>query len=244
MESTPTADRDAFQTTHWTTVLEASRAQTEVSQDAFARLYLQYWYPLYAYTRRRGLSPHEAEDITQDFFALLIRKQSLSGLQREGGKFRSFLLKSLEHLLANEWRRGQTQKRGSGQRPLSLDVESAEALFALEPSDGQTPDALFDRRWAFAVLEQVRERLREDYRIAGKSDQFERLRPYLLGERAAPAYGVLAPKLGMTENALKVAVHRLRQRYGELLRQEILRTVSNANEVNDELRHLIGIVGS
>lgn len=233
----------AFQTTHWTQILKAAHPDAPSDNAAFADLYLAYWHPLYAFARRRGLSPAEAEDIIQDFFLHLVSKQALSGLHRDGGRFRSFLLKSLDNFLRNEWQRAQAQKRGGGQRPLSLNAEEGETRFALDTPDGETPETIFEKRWAFTLLEHVTERLREEYAEAGKRELFDQLRGSLQGDRSSPAYATIAAQCGMIEGAVKVAVHRLRQRYGELLRQAIARTVSDPAEVDDELRYLISVVG-
>ena len=240
MESEPKPS--AFCTTQWTVVLEAANPRG-ADGAAFGGLYLTYWYPLYAYVRRRGFSPMEAEDITQDFFTRLVSKQSLTGLNREGGKFRSFLLRSLDNFLANEWDRRQAQKRGGGQRALSLNVEDGEARFALDMPSVETPESLFEKRWAFTLLEHVTGQLRSEYATAGKRELFEQLRPHLQGDRSGPSYAMIAAQFNMTEGAVKIAVHRLRHRYGELLRQEIARTVGSPAEVDEELRYLISVVG-
>jgi len=232
----------AFQTTHWTVVLQAANGSGSDS-SAFATLYSIYWPPLYAFVRRRGLSPAEAEDVIQDFFTHLVSKQALSGLERDGGRFRSFLLRALENFLINEWRRRQAQKRGGGARVLSLDAREAETTVALDSSVGETPESLFEKRWAFTVLELVANQLRAEFEESGKGEMFARLRGCLQGDRSGAAYSEIAAALGMTENAVKVAVHRLRARYGELLRQAIARTVASAAEVDDELRYLIAVVG-
>jgi RNA polymerase sigma-70 factor (ECF subfamily) len=242
MQPEPTV-AGAFRTTHWTVVLEASRADSQHSQEAFASLYLQYWYPLYAYVRRRGYQPAEAEDITQDFFTRLLSHESLAGLQRAGGKFRSFLLKTLENFLANEWDRAHAQKRGGGQPPLSLNVEQGEARFALDAPDADTPASLFEKRWAFTLLERVMARLQTEYVEADKHSLFDQLRSHLQGDRSGPAYAVIAAQCGLSEGAVKVAAHRMRYRYGELLREEIARTVSSSEEVDEELRYLIRVIG-
>jgi DNA-directed RNA polymerase specialized sigma24 family protein len=234
----------AFRTTHWTVVLEAAQANSVSHDEAFTRLYLQYWYPLYAYVRRRGFPPAEAEDVTQDFFTRLVSKQSLSGLQREGGRFRSFLLRAVDNFLANEWDRAHAQKRGEGQHPLSLNVEAGEARLALDLPEAETPATLFERRWAFVLLENVTAQLRAEYAKAGKAELFERLHPHLQGDRSGPPYATIAAQCGPSEGAVKVAVHRMRHRYGELLRQEIARTVSSPEEIDEELRYLIQVVGS
>jgi RNA polymerase sigma-70 factor (ECF subfamily) len=234
----------AFRTTHWTVILEAADPGDRGAPDAFARLYSDYWYPLYAYVRRRGHSPHEAEDITQDFFLHLLEKPSLAGLQREGGKFRSFLLRSLDNFLVNQWGRARASKRGGGTAPQSIDASKGETRFALAAQDTATPETLFERQWAFSLLAIVLERLRAECAAAGKDALFEGLRPHLQGERSGPAYAEVASRHGLSEGAVKVAAHRLRQRYGEMLRDEIARTVSAPEEVDEELRHLIAVCGS
>jgi len=233
----------AFHTTHWTVVLEAAASGTSQDGSAFAELYLAYWPPLYAYSRRRGFSSAEAEDIIQDFFTRLVSKEALAGLQREGGKFRSFLLRALDNFLANEWDRNRAQKRGAGQRPLSLNAQEGEARFALDAPDHETPESLFEKRWAFTLLERVANRLREEYAGAGKPKLFDQLRAHLQGDRSGPPYATIAAQCDMTEGAVKVAVHRMRHRYGELLREAVACTVSDPAEVEGELRHLISVVG-
>jgi len=232
-----------FQTTHWTVVLEAVSSNQGHNGDAFAELYLSYWSPLYAYARRRGFSPAEAEDIIQDFFTRLVSKESLSGLQRDGGRFRSFLLGALNNFLANEWDRTQAQKRGGGQRPLSLNAEEGEACFGMEAPDADTPESLFEKRWAFTLLEHATNQLRVEHDRAGKRGLFDQLRGCLQGDRSGTPYATVAVQCGMSEGAVKVAVHRMRHRYGELLRENIARTVSSPSEVDEELRYLIGVVG-
>jgi RNA polymerase sigma factor (sigma-70 family) len=232
-----------FQTTHWTSILQVAGPDSNAASDAFARLYLDYWYPLYAYVRRRGLSRSEAEDLTQDFLTRLLEKRALATLKPEGGRFRSFLLRSLDNFLANEWDRTHAQKRGSGARALSLNLEEGESRFALEHCEHETPESLFEKRWVFTLLEHVRERLRHEYAQAHKADLFDELRVYLQSDRAGPPYAEVASRRGMSEGAVKVAVHRLRHQYGELLRHEISRTVSSAAEVDEELRALIAVVG-
>lgn len=236
-------EASAFLTTHWTVVLEAARPGGVGGQEAFARLYQDYWYPLYAFVRRRGFAPAEAEDVTQDFFTRLIEKQSLSGLQRRGGRFRSFLLSSLENYLANEWDRAHAQKRGSGQTPLSLNAEDGEACFIREQTDGETPESLFEKRWVFTLLDHVLQRLQDECLQEGKDKFFDDVRLHLQGDRQGPPYAEVAARHTLSEGAVKVAVHRLRRRYGQLLRDEIARTVSSPGEVDEELRYLIGVVG-
>ena len=231
----------AFRTTHWSVVLEAARPGADGSLEAFARVYEDYWFALYAYIRRRGYSPPDAADIAQDFFLHLIEKQSLEGMERNGGKFRSFLLGSLNNFLANAWDRTHAQKRGAGQPLLTLSTGDAEAKYALEPAAAETPETIFERQWVFTLLAKVLEYLSAECESAGKGKLFQDLRLHLQGERQGPPYAEVAARHGMTEGAVKVAAHRLCQRYGELLREEIARTVGNVAEVDDELRHFIAV---
>ena len=231
----------AFRTTQWTVVLGAASPDVDGSSHAFGQLYSDYWYPLYAYVRRRGYAPLDAEDITQDFFVHLIADQSLEGMEHKGGKFRSFLLRSLDNFLANQWDRTRAQKRGAGVRPLSLNLTDGEARFSIEAPAAETPETLFERQWIFTLLAKVLEYLNAECEAAGKGKLFADLRLHLQGEQTGPPYAEVAARHNMSEGAVKVAVYRLRQRYGELLREEIARTVSHADEVEDELRHFIAI---
>lgn len=240
--SIPSCGQSAFVTTQWTVVLEAARWNSSVGHEAFARLYLDYWRPLYAYVRRRGFVQAEAEDITQSFFARLLEKHALTGLEREGGRFRSFLLAALGHFLANEWDRTRAQKRGGGQPLLSLDANECERGIALEQPAVDTPATVFEKEWTLTLLKQVMERLRLECLSAGKEGFLEDVRLHLQGDRQGPSYAEVATKWGTTEGAVKVAVYRLRQRYGELLRDEIGRTVGSPAEVDEELRYLISVV--
>ena len=226
-----------FATTRWTVVLTAARLDTSRAQKALAELCETYWYPLYAYVRRRGHAPADAEDLTQGFFARLLEKQSLGAAQRERGRFRSFLLASLNHYLADEWDKAGAQKRGA-RRVVSLDAQSAESRYAAEPRDTLSPDRLFERQWSLQLLEEVLRQLRAEYAAAGQGELFERLRFCLAGERDAAPYAELAAQLKSTEGAVKVAVHRLRKRYRAKLRAEIAQTVGSDDEVEEELRFL------
>jgi RNA polymerase sigma factor (sigma-70 family) len=230
-----------FTTTHWSVVLEAARPESAGSVQAFARLYRDYWYPLYGYVRRRGRSPHEAEDLTQDFFVTLLERQRLRGMERAGGRFRSFLLKALQNFLANEWDRASARKRGGGVPVLPLDDLDAESRFLADGSGG-SPETDFDRSWAFAVIRHAMDNLAREMEAAGKGNLLQLLRPHLQGDRSGRPHAEVAAELGLSEGAVKVAVHRLRQRYGELLRAEVARTVGTHAEVADELRHLINTV--
>jgi RNA polymerase sigma-70 factor (ECF subfamily) len=197
-----------------------------------------YWYPIYAYMRRRRHKYQEAEDLTQEFFASLLEREPLASADQSKGRFRSFLLTMVKRFLINEWDRSQAQKRGGGQRIIAMDALDAEARYAIEPTDDLTPERLFDRRWAMAVLDQVLARLRRDHVACGKTELFEALRG-CLADGPDTSYAHVAQKLGMSEGAVKVAAHRLRQRYRQLLREEIAQTVESPQEVEAEIRHLM-----
>ena len=234
MTTTPSSV-GSFAATRWTVVLTAGQSQSPQAGRALEELCRLYWYPLYAYVRRRGYESHEAEDLTQDFFARLLAKNYLADVDRAKGKFRSFLLVSLKHFLANEWDRAQAEKRGGGHTIISLD---AETRYRQEPKDELSADKLLDRQWAIALLDQVLDRLGAEYGDAGKIEVFEQLKVTLTGASAAIPYAAVAVKLGTTEGAVKVAAHRLRQRYRKLLREEIAHTVASPAEVDEEIRHL------
>jgi RNA polymerase sigma-70 factor (ECF subfamily) len=240
-EKTGRADNSRFAPTRWTLVLAArapdQRVGTGPAADALAELCRIYWYPLYAYVRRCGHPTQEAEDLTQEFFARLLAKNYLADVDRRKGKFRSFLLASLKHFLANEWDRAHAQKRGG--RRVIVPLDAAETRYNLEPAHDLTPEKLFERQWVIAVLEEVMARLKQEFDIAGKAHLFQALKPFLAGDEASRTYAQLAAGLGMTEGAVKVAVHRMRRRYRELLRQEIAGTVASPEEVADEIRHLL-----
>jgi RNA polymerase sigma-70 factor (ECF subfamily) len=229
-----------FAATRWTLVLAAARGRVSPgAADAMAELCSAYWYPLYVYVRRRGYDTHEAEDLTQEFFLKLLAKHYLADVAPEKGKFRSFLLASLRHFLANEWDRSQAIKRGGGQVVLSFDGPTAENRYLHEPSHNLTPEKLFERQWAITVLEQVLARLQAEFVSEGKEAVFDRFKPFLTASRDAVRYAEVAVELGMTEGAVKVAVHRLRKRYRQLLREEIAQTVASPKEVDEEIRYLL-----
>ncbi|MGA3267456.1 MAG: sigma-70 family RNA polymerase sigma factor [Verrucomicrobiota bacterium] len=235
------ASQPVFATTHWSIVLQAGDDGAPQAGDALAKLCQIYWRPLYAYARRRGHSPPDAEDLTQGFFAWLLERNWLKRADQERGRFRSFLLTSFSNFLANEWDKARTQKRGGG-RIVSLECNDAETRDAWEPADNLTPEQIFDRRWALALLDQVMNRLNAEFVRDGQDEMFEALKPCLLGERAAQPYAALASGLGMSEGSVKVAVYRLRQRYRQLLRDEIGNTVATPEEVEDELRYLFAVL--
>ena len=229
--------QSAFVTTHWSVVLTAGRNDTTRARAALENLCQTYWPPLYAYVRRRGHSPEDAQDLTQAFFARLLERNAVAAVAPEKGRFRSFLLASMNHFLSDEWDKARAQKRGGG-KVISLDLQSAETRLGEIPAENFTPEKAFEHRWAITLLEQVYQRLGEEYRAQGKGTLFDALRTTLAGASDAAPYAELARQLDMTEGAVKVAVHRLRQRYRALLRDTIADTVSTPDEVEDELRYL------
>lgn len=238
-----TPGADVFATTRWSLVRLAARNDTTRAQRALSSLCEAYWYPLYAYVRRQGHSPHDAQDLTQEFFARLLESNSLAKLDRERGRFRAWLLASLKHFLANEWDRARAAKRGGGLHLVSLDEATAEERYKLEPADELSADRIFERRWAMMLLDTVLGALEREYAAGGKSALFDKLKPCLAGSRESQPYAELARELGMSEGAVKVAVHRFRQRYRELLRVEIAHTVSSPEEVDEEIRYLFSVLG-
>jgi RNA polymerase sigma-70 factor (ECF subfamily) len=227
-----------FATTRWTLVLAAGRGKSKESDEALAALCEAYWYPLFAFARRLGHSPEESQDLTQEFFARLLEKNYLGAADPERGRFRSFLLAAFKHFLAKERERAHAQKRGGGRPTLPLDFEAGERRYSLEPAHEVTAEHLYEQRWALAVLDQVLARLRDEFGRAGKADLFERLKGHLAGAEADPSCREAAAELGTTEGAFKMAVHRLRHRFREVLLAEIAQTVAGADDVEEELRHL------
>lgn len=236
-------EASGFALTRWSVVLAAGRNESTHSRKALEQLCQTYWHPVYAFVRRRGVNPQDAQDLTQEFFTRLLEKNYLGGVDPARGRFRSFLLASVKHFLANEWDKARCQKRGGAKPLLSIDGATAESCYALEPIERQTPETIYERRWALTLLEQVLARLRSEYCAAHRSDSFEILKSTLTEGRGAVAYAELASQLGSTEGAVKVAVHRLRQRYRALLRDEIRQTVSNSVEVEEEIRALFIALG-
>jgi RNA polymerase sigma-70 factor (ECF subfamily) len=235
--------RNYFATTHWSVVLSAGHSETTRGRDALAALCKTYWYPLYAYVRRRGHSPHDAEDLTQGFFARLLATQSLAGVSPNKGKFRTFLLVALNRFLANEWHRASSQKRGGGAYMVPLHGHTAETRYIAEPVEQLTAEKLFERRWALTLLDRVLTRLGQDFNTPEKKEQFEKLKPYLTAERGTIPYAEAALALGMNEGTVKVAVHRLRRRFRELFREEVAHTVARPEEVDEEIQHLLAVFG-
>ena len=230
-----------FTSTHWSIVLDA-QSESPAAQEALERLCHIYWRPIYGFVRRQGIAPEEAEDLTQGFFADLLEHKSLAAVRKEKGRFRSFLLGALKHFLADQRRRAMAIKRGKGQQLIPLEGLSADERIEMEPSDPITAEQIYERRWASTVLERALSRSKDEYRAAGNAALFDSLKQLLPGEPGAPSQADIAGQLGMTENAVRQAFHRFRQRYQLLLREEIAHTVATPADIEDELRHLISVV--
>ena len=233
-----------FQTTSWSLVLAAGDEPTPDSERALASLCQIYWRPVYAFVRKRGYDHEQAQDLVQGFFTGVVEKRTLRRANPERGRFRSYLLTSVKNYLANERDRTSAQKRGGGGIAIPIDPIEAESWYAPEAIEDTTPEYLYQRRWALALLERVLDRLRDEAQAAGKSDQFDRLAELLVGDAPDSPYEALARELGTSAGALRVAVHRLRRRYRDLLRAEIAETVSSPEEVDDEIRFLFSSLGN
>lgn len=235
---------DVFATTHWTVVIAAGRGRSREAELALEELCRTYWFPLYVYVRRHTPTREDAEDLTQAFFARFLEKNYLEKLSSQKGKFRAFLLAALKHFLANEWDRASTQKRGGGVMPLSLDWQNADARYQIEPVDNLSPDKIYDRTWAITLLQRVLARLHDENATEDKSRLFAQIKPFLTVGAGAVPYGEAAARLNLSEGAVRVAVHRLRRRYRELLREEISQTLSDTSEIADEMRTLFSAFSS
>jgi RNA polymerase sigma factor (sigma-70 family) len=233
----------AFTTTHWSVVLEA-QGESPAAQEALEKLCRMYWRPIYSFARRQGVGPAEAEDITQAFFAQLLERRSLDAVRREKGRLRSYLLGALKYFLTDEQRRAMAIKRGKGQRLIPLEELRADERIEMEPSDPITAEMIYERRWALTVLERVLSRLKDEYRAAGNAALFDCLKQLLPDEPGAPSQAEIAVRVGMTENAVRQAFYRFRQRYQSLLREEIAHTVATPGDIEDELRHLIAVIAA
>jgi RNA polymerase sigma-70 factor (ECF subfamily) len=234
---------DSFATTHWSLVLAVGRKSQPDADRALAALCQTYWYPLYAYARRQTADVHDAQDVIQSFFARLLEKDLLAVAHPERGRFRSFLLTALKHFLLNEWAKDGAQKRGGGRVALSLDFDSGESRYHLEPAHDLAADKLYERQWALTLLDRVLGLLRTEYSAAGKEALFLRLKDFIGAARGEAWYREAAGDLGITEGAARVAAHRLRQRYREILRAELAQTVADPAELDDEIRHLFAALG-
>ena len=231
-----------FGTTHWSVVLAAGGASAPEAMAALAKLCQTYWYPLYCCVRRHGRSPEDAQDLTQAFFEKLIARNQISLADRERGRFRTFLLRSLENFLHNEHEKASTQKRGGGRAVISWDAQSAEERYNSEPSTDLSPAELFDRRWASTLISETLTRLRRELAMTGRAELFDHLEPNLWGDDTSTPYAEIAASLDMTAVAVKVTMHRLRARFRTLLREEIIHTVADPEEVEDELQRLFRIL--
>ena len=231
-----------FTTTHWSVVLAARDSASPQARAALAELCRTYWYPLYAFVRRKGYSSHDAQDLTQAFFARLLEKNYVAQADRGRGRFRSYLLMALTHFLADEWDKARCVKRGGGREIISFDAATAEERYRLEPVDQLDAAKLYERRWVTTLFDKVLARLEDEFRDAGKGERFDGLKSSLLAEPDGPGYAALGAQLGLTESVVKQAVHRMRRRYRELFREEIAQTVAGPDEVDDELNHIFAVL--
>lgn len=230
-----------FATTHWSVVLAAGQRESPEAADALEGLCRTYWYPLYVYLRRQGNRPEDAQDLAQEFFFRLLEKNYLAKADRERGKFRTFLLQSLKNFMINEWKAAGRRKRGGGFEFISIDAEAAEGRFAAESAPSADPENEYEQRWAVTLIEKALTTLRQEFQAADKARMFEELSGFIWGAQSTASYAEIAGHLHLTEGAVKVAVHRLRQRFRELLRAEIAHTVARPEDIDDELRHLISV---
>ncbi len=233
-----------FATTRWSLIVRAAKPDDPESHAALATLCQSYWYPIYAYVRRRVADVHEAQDLTQSFFARLLEQGTMARANPDKGRFRAFLLTSCKRFLINEWERAAAAKRGGDRRLLSLDLDVGESRYAAEAVDTLTPERLYEQQWAITLLARVMDQLQAECAAKGKQAQFEQLKGYLSGSARTRPFAAAATALGMTEAAVKVASHRLRTRYRELLRAEIAQTLEDQDDVDDEIRNLFSVLGT
>lgn len=236
----PTA---SFPSTHWSTVLSAGGDGSEPSRRALERLSEKYWHPLFVYVRRKGYRHAEAQDLTQGFFAMLLEKNPIGLARPERGRFRSFLLTALNHFLINQWKRERAERRGGGRVALFSELSQAEDR-PLDPSDGKTAERIYEEQWALTILDHAYSRLRDEWREQAREELFNRLRPLLVDEADAPSCREIAAGAGLSEGAIKVAVHRMRRRLRDLLHEEVAHTVESPDQVQEEIRHFIEIFSS
>jgi DNA-directed RNA polymerase specialized sigma24 family protein len=239
-----TPRQSAFVTTHWSVVLTAGHSDTTRAHEALSSLCKTYWYPLYAYVRRRGHSPEDAKDSTQDFFARLLAGNWVADADRAKGRFRTFLLTALNRFLANEWNHAQAQKRGGGSASVPLDTAMAERRYCADTGIALAPDCLYDRQWAMTLLDRALNRLEAENQRSGKAAEFATLSPALTAERGDIPYAAMAAQLNLSEPATRMAVHRLRKRFREVFREEIAQTVAQPDEVEEEIRYLLAALAA
>lgn len=235
---------DKFHTTRWSLIQAAGDSEAPGYREALARLCEGYWPAVYAFVRHSGRDAETAQDLTQGFFTQLLDNRSLKAARPERGRFRSFLLTGVKNFMANEWRAEQRQKRGGGVETLRLDFDAAEAMLGSASTDRATTETIFEKRWAVSVLRQAMQKLEVEMERSGKGDRFQRLKPLLTGEGTSTPYKELAPELGLSESVLKVAVHRLRQRFGKLLRREVSETLSDPALLDEEMAYLLDVLGA
>ena len=233
-----------FATTHWSVVLNAGQDDSSQALLAIEKLARSYWYPLYAYVRRKGYDSHTAEDLTQEFFARVVNRDSFARVDRSKGRFRSWLLGAMNHFLAHEWEKARTQKRGGGAVMVPLDEAQANERYQRHLAVECAPEKLFDQQWAITILERAGTRLRAGYVADGRPEFYDCLKAFVSGEVAAPSYEEAALQLGLSESAVKSAIHRLRQHFQELVREEVAQTVCTPGDLDDELRYLLAVIRS
>ncbi len=233
----------SFQTTCWSVVISARDGQTPDARAALETLCATYWYPLYAFVRRKGYDADAAQDLVQGFFARLLEKGDLAAVERSRGRFRSFLMAACAHYLANQAVHDRALIRGGGRSPISIDLLTAEGRYGDEPAHTLTAERLYDRQWALSIVENAVERLSDEMRAAGKVEQFEAMRPALIGDGERVSYRAIAEALGLSENATRVAVHRVRRRCRQLVRDEVLRTIADPNDLDEEMRSILSALG-
>lgn len=233
-----------FQTTHWSAIRAASSGDADRAPDALESICQSYWYPLYAFIRRFGHSTDDARDLTQEFFARCLNRNTFARADASRGRFRTFLLASVKHFLHEEWRKGQRAKRGGGECLVPLDTEAAEQRLAQEPAASTAPDLAFDRRWAETLLQRTLNRLQQDYSRTGRATVYQGLQHLLWGHEKEQTYAEMGARLGLNPGTVKVAVLRLKRRFRDLLREEVRASVAREADVDGELRHLLGVLGS
>ncbi len=236
--ATSRAQPQTFPHTRWSVVLAARKETSEQSAAALETICQAYWFPLYAYVRRCGQSPHDAQDLTQEFFSRLLEKRWLDTADRDKGKLRTFLIVALKKFMAKEWRKASAQKRGGGQTHLPMDTAFAESRYAADAESELRAEDIFEQQWALTLLELTLQRLQKEFESAGKPNDFEEMKSCLVAERGAIDYASVASRLNLNEGAARVAVHRLRKRFREIYREEIAQTLSEDADLNGELRHL------
>ena len=244
LEQAQASGASAFPATRWTLIVDLRSGDVRAAGSALEELCRLYWYPIYAFIRREGAGPEDAEDLAQGFFARFLERGDFLSAQQDKGRLRTFLLGSVKNFMIQDWRHRTAEKRGGRLAPISLDAVTAEQRYALEPTDCATPDAIFDRRWALDTMEEALRRLEQEYVQAGKQELFHALQPYISARPHGTAYEGIGPRFGMSAGAVQVTVHRLRQRFRKSLEAAVAETVATQDEVNSELRYLLGLLVS